>query len=100
MKQKTEDNFQKLRMMIAFFGFSQRSAAVQLGVSTTLLRALCAGTSYPDKLTKERIEVLSRRWPHGVITSTSWPAPPPDRRVKAAPPTRAPRGSAKAESSK
>lgn len=75
-----ESNAQRLRMLIAWLGVSERAAAVELGVSRTLLRAILTGVTLPDSNAKQRIEVMSRRWPHGGIMITGWPAPAEDRR--------------------
>jgi hypothetical protein len=75
-----ETNAQRLRMLIGWLGISERAAAVELGVSRTLLRSVLQGISLPDFDCKQRIEVMARRWPHGPIMSKDWPAPAEDRR--------------------
>lgn len=76
-----ETNFQRLRALLAWLNYPEQASAVELGVSKTLLRSILNGTSLPDLDCKQRIFVMSRRWPYGLINIEEWPAPPPaDRR--------------------
>lgn len=76
-----ETNYQRLRALLAWLNYPEQASAVELGVSKTLLRSILNGTSLPDPDCQDRIMVMSRRWPHGLINQKDWPAPPPaDRR--------------------
>ncbi len=77
-----ETNFQRLRALLAWLNYPEQASAVELGVSKTLLRSILNGTSLPDKDCQERIYIMSRRWPHGLINVSDWPAPPPTDRRK------------------
>jgi len=75
-----ETNYQRLRALLAWLNYPEAASAVELGVSVTLLRNILNGTALPDLDTQQRIYVMSRRWPHGLINIEEWPKPAPDRR--------------------
>jgi hypothetical protein len=71
----------KLRIILAFFGMSERATELQLGISRSTLRAILRGESVPGYEAKERIRALSWRGPFGEIKPEDWPNAP----IKAAP---------------
>lgn len=73
-------NYQQLRALLAFLGLSEAQAAVELGISRTLVRSLLLGHVVPDSDLKQRIQAMSKRWPNGSIDPDDWPAPGVDRR--------------------
>lgn len=75
-----ETNFQRLRALLAWLNYPELASAVELGVSTTLLRGIVNGTALPDLDCMSRIYVMSRRWPHGLIEIADWPRPIPERK--------------------
>lgn len=76
---------QQLRALIGYLGLGERAAGTELGVSRTLLRAICNGISLPDGDCRQRIKAMSIRWPHGIIDVHDWPSPPPVDRRKTKP---------------
>jgi hypothetical protein len=84
MSEENSTNQQKFRALLGWLHYSERAAALELGVSTTLLRGIVNGTATPDHATANRILVMSRRWPYGLIAVNGWPEPLQDRRKKSA----------------
>ena len=66
---------QNFRALIAWLGLSERQAAVELGVSQPTLQAIKNGSRVPEYEMGIRIEVMSRRWPKGLIPYSAWPKP-------------------------
>jgi hypothetical protein len=75
-----ETNYQRLRALLAWLNYPELASAVELGVSRDLLRTILNGTSLPDLDFQQRVYVMSRRWPHGLINIADWPAPAPVRK--------------------
>lgn len=73
-------NYQQFRALLGFLGLSAKAAAVELGVSPVLLGRVASGVLVPDVELIGRIELMSERWPHGLITRAGWPLPLLDRR--------------------
>jgi hypothetical protein len=76
---------QQLRALVGYLGLGERAAAIELGISRTLLRAIFQGVSLPDGDCRQRIKAMSQRWPHGVIGLHDWPRPAPVDRRKTKP---------------
>lgn len=80
-----ETNCQLLRALIACLGISKHAAAVEIGVSRTMLENILTGKTLPPHDAKGRILAMSQRWSKGDILSENWPPPAVDHRAESSP---------------
>src|SRR5688572_22119848 len=83
-------NAWRLRELIDYLGLPEGAAAHLLGVSRGELRQIVGSVSTPSLDVRQRVEMLSREWPRGLICVREWPCSVPDPEVREKPPVSAP----------